>query len=474
MTDALPQSVSHTLRAVERRDEASRLRVHEKADRATAEQVLDPRTRLILFKLLNRGVISELHGCISTGKEANVYHSFAGNGGECAVKVYKTSILVFKDRDRYVTGDFRFRRGYSKSNPRKMVRVWAEKETRNLNRLAKAGIPCPKVICLNMHVLVMDFLGHDGWPAPKLKDAQLGINEARVAYKQLVLLMQTMYQKAKLVHADLSEYNILYHDGQLYIIDVSQAVEHDHPHALDFLRQDCANATEFFRRAGVNVMRPQQLFNFVTDPTVTEENREQYLEKIQEEVHPSLTASEQIDEAVFLHAFIPRTLSQVPHFEHDQEQAQAGAAKDVYYAAVTGLADDLSGARQAPEVRTNPMNEILMKADPLQMRPDDGQDDDDDDDDEDEDDDEDDEDDEDSSDSEDNESDDHSEDDDADSNDSDTQKKEQVKIDLGNDLRLLPKAERKKLVKEMQREKRKNKIPKKVKKRKERVGKQRK
>ena len=106
-------------------------------------------------------------------------------------------------------------------------------------------------------------------------------------------------------------------------------MEHDHPHALDFLRQDCANATEFFRRAGVNVMRPQQLFNFVTDPTVTEENREQYLEKIQEEVHPSLTASEQIDEAVFLHAFIPRTLSQVPHFEHDQEQAQAGAAKDV-------------------------------------------------------------------------------------------------------------------------------------------------
>ena len=183
-----------------------------------------------------------------------MYHSFAGNGGECAVKVYKTSILVFKDRDRYVTGDFRFRRGYSKSNPRKMVRVWAEKETRNLNRyyyylsckvmvimtgrLAKAGIPCPKVICLNMHVLVMDFLGHDGWYnhmelciscsdccsrlAPKLKDAQLGINEARVAYKQLVLLMQTMYQKAKLVHADLSEYNILYHDGQLYIIDVSQ------------------------------------------------------------------------------------------------------------------------------------------------------------------------------------------------------------------------------------------------------------
>ena len=40
---------------------------------------------------------------------------------EYAVKVYRTSVLTFKDRDRYVTGEFRFRRGYSRNNPRKMV-----------------------------------------------------------------------------------------------------------------------------------------------------------------------------------------------------------------------------------------------------------------------------------------------------------------------------------------------------------------
>jgi RIO kinase 1 len=56
------------------------------------------------------------------------------NNEDLAVKVYKTSILVFKDRDRYVSGEFRFRRGYAKHNPRKMVQVWAEKETRNLMR----------------------------------------------------------------------------------------------------------------------------------------------------------------------------------------------------------------------------------------------------------------------------------------------------------------------------------------------------
>ena len=68
-------------------------------ERATTEQVLDPRTRLLLFKLLNAGTLSSINGCVSTGKEANVYHA-EGRDGEYAIKVYKTSILIFKDRDR--------------------------------------------------------------------------------------------------------------------------------------------------------------------------------------------------------------------------------------------------------------------------------------------------------------------------------------------------------------------------------------
>jgi RIO kinase 1 len=52
--------------------------------------------------MLNRGVFSEIFGCVSTGKEANVYHASGPNGQDLAIKVYKTSILVFKDRDRYV------------------------------------------------------------------------------------------------------------------------------------------------------------------------------------------------------------------------------------------------------------------------------------------------------------------------------------------------------------------------------------
>lgn len=45
----------------------------DKSDRATSEQVLDPRTRIILFKMIKRGLIEEVNGCVSTGKEVIKY-----------------------------------------------------------------------------------------------------------------------------------------------------------------------------------------------------------------------------------------------------------------------------------------------------------------------------------------------------------------------------------------------------------------
>jgi RIO kinase 1 len=93
-----------------------------------------------------------------------VYHATTPEGKHLAVKIYKTSILIFKDRDKYVTGEYRFRKGYSRRNPRKMVRLWAEKEMRNLKRLTTAGVRCPEALELRENVLVMEFLGNrQGW-----------------------------------------------------------------------------------------------------------------------------------------------------------------------------------------------------------------------------------------------------------------------------------------------------------------------
>uniref|UniRef100_A0A3P9KWY2 Serine/threonine-protein kinase RIO1 n=1 Tax=Oryzias latipes TaxID=8090 RepID=A0A3P9KWY2_ORYLA len=330
-------SVINKVTAMQRQKEADTYRVKDKSDRATVEQVLDPRTRMILFKMLSRGIISEINGCISTGKEANVYHAITASGESRAIKIYKTSILLFKDRDKYVSGEFRFRHGYCKGNPRKMVRTWAEKEMRNLIRLQMAGIPSPEPLLLRSHVLLMGFIGKDNMPAPLLKNAALSESKARELYLQVVQNVRKMFQDARLVHADLSEFNMLYHDGDAYIIDVSQSVEHDHPHALEFLRKDCSNVNEFFVKHGVAAMTVRELFDFITDPSITPQNMDRYLEKAMEMAteRTSEQRSDQnhVDEEVFKRAYIPRTLT-----ENDQ----------VLYQTLTGLKKDLSGVQTVP------------------------------------------------------------------------------------------------------------------------------
>ncbi|PSN50976.1 Serine/threonine-protein kinase RIO1 [Blattella germanica] len=287
----LPNHAANLLIETNRKFENERIRTKDKHDRATAEQVMDPRTRMILFKLLNRGTISEINGCISTGKEAN------------------------------------------------MVRTWAEKEMRNLVRMHAAGLPVPEPILLRGHVLLMEFIGKEGWPAPKLKDVELSESRARQLYHDFIIFMWRLYNDCKLVHADLSEFNTLYHSGQLYIIDVAQSVEHDHPHALEFLRTDCTNVSEFFRKKGVATMTVKELFDFITDRSITESNRDAYLDKMSERAaartFEEMTAQEQIEEEVFKKAYIPKTLTEVVDIERDIDKAQSGG--DLVYQTITGL-----------------------------------------------------------------------------------------------------------------------------------------
>ncbi|EEC12579.1 RIO kinase, putative, partial [Ixodes scapularis] len=346
----VPSGAANVLHEANRRQDSDRVRLRDKGERATAEQVLDRNTRIILFKLLNKGVVGQINGCVSTGKEANVYHATAADGTDRAIKVYKTSILVFKDRDRYVTGEFRFRNGYCSSNPRKMVRTWAEKEMRNLSRIYAVGLPCPKPVVLRSHVLVMNFVGKDGWPAPKLKDVPMSASKSRELYLDCVVMMRRLFHDCRLVHADLSEYNLLYHEGKVVLIDVSQSVEHDHPNALEFLRKDCTNITDFFGRKDVRTMSVRQLFDFVTDPTVNEGNMDAYLERASEEAGLRESGGmDVVEEEVFKRAFIPQRLDQVVDFEKDVARVQ-GHKEEVLYHTVTGMKSDLSGPAEKPSL----------------------------------------------------------------------------------------------------------------------------
>lgn len=133
----------------------------------------------------------------------------------------------------------------------------------------------------------MEFLGSSGWPSPRIKDAKLNPKRMREAYVQCMLILRHMFQRANLVHGDFSEYNALWHNNQVYVIDVSQSVESDHPSALDFLRKDISNVNDFFRKYGkLDVMSTRQLFEFVTSTIIenTEESESEALDRLMEEV----------------------------------------------------------------------------------------------------------------------------------------------------------------------------------------------
>lgn len=76
-------------------------------------------------------------------------------------------------------------------------------------------------------------------------------------------MIRILYQECKLIHADLSEYNLLYYKNKIHMIDVSQSVEKDHPQALSFLQRDIKNINDFFRKKRVKVFSDQQVFQFV-------------------------------------------------------------------------------------------------------------------------------------------------------------------------------------------------------------------
>ncbi|XP_078484943.1 serine/threonine-protein kinase RIO3-like [Ciona intestinalis] len=271
-------------------------RLHETKEHYTAEHAVDERTRLLLHRLVDRGIVAGVNGVISIGKEAVVVHVDGGDVAaadlvplvnennndisckqipkECAIKIYKTTLNEFRCRDKYIKDDYRFKDRFKKLNPRKIIHMWAEKEMHNLNRMNEAGIPCPEVVLLRKHVLVMAFIGENQQPAPKLKCAILSSLQKKSAYKQVVTMMKTLFNQCKLIHADLSEFNLLWHDQKVWMIDVSQSVEPSHPHGLEFLLRDCTNISKFFTSIGVpDVLEPLELFNSVSglDIPITDE-----------------------------------------------------------------------------------------------------------------------------------------------------------------------------------------------------------
>ncbi len=227
------------------------------------EEVFDYSTMLTLYKVMNSGYLAYLNGVVASGKESRVYWGVAEDGSNVAVKIYLVATAEFRHRLQYIVGDPRFKR--VRRGIRNIVRLWARKEFKNLSRAYSNGVSVPKPIYVKENVLLMEFIGSsDGIPAPTLNHCTVGKEQ----YEQVIDNIIRLYKDARLVHADLSEFNIFLHNSRIVIFDFGSAVDVKHPNAHEFLLRDIRNVNRFFSKHGVEVHDINYLMGMIRDDGV--------------------------------------------------------------------------------------------------------------------------------------------------------------------------------------------------------------
>lgn len=233
------------------------IRIKDADQLKVRDDVFDEITLLSLYKLVHKKWLSVIGGPISTGKEANVFYG-EREGTPIAIKIYRIRTANFTTMSSYIVGDRRF--SHVKKTKKELIFAWTKKEFSNLARAREAGIAVPEPLVWDRNILIMSFMGEGEVPYPQIRNAELP--DARGVYDRIISDIDTLYNKAELVHADLSEFNILYGD-QPYLIDMGQSVTRDHPRALAFLMRDIKNINRFFK-SRCDVRDDVEIFNTVT------------------------------------------------------------------------------------------------------------------------------------------------------------------------------------------------------------------
>jgi RIO kinase 1 len=215
-------------------------------NRKTFGEVFDRQTLLLLGKLISDGIINQVDFPVSTGKEANIFRGTTPEKEFVAIKIFRTSTMTFKHIATYIEGDPRFSYGYK--NRRDIIEEWARKEYKNLVLLHQAKVRAPAPIKCVHNILIMEYIGDASKPAPMLKNVLLP-NPQKI-FDEIMGFITKMY-KIKIVHADLSAFNILMFRQKPYIIDVGQGVLLDHPSSLEFLKRDIYNIVHYFKKYGI-------------------------------------------------------------------------------------------------------------------------------------------------------------------------------------------------------------------------------
>ena len=192
---------------------------------------------LAINTLVKAGIIDSFGKTLGVGKEADVYDALSRDGKRIAVKFHRLGRISFRQTRR--------KRGYIREHSTWLFQshVSAEKEFQAMQLVYKNGVSVPEPISQNRHVIAMGMI--EGAELSKYKEIQ----KPEKILKEILRNVRKAYLKAHIIHADLSDYNIILKpDGHVLIIDWPQYVKADHANAEELLERDLKNVLTFFNR----------------------------------------------------------------------------------------------------------------------------------------------------------------------------------------------------------------------------------
>jgi RIO kinase 1 len=263
LRDEKHKSIARADRRFSKYERESRFLNKMSEDYKVFDDVFDMPTLLTINELRSDGMIQYIKSSLAAGKESKVYLAVAPDGSFRTVKIYLTVSAEFKRRMQYIAGDPRF--SDIKRGSRSLIMAWARKEFKNMQTAHVSGVHVPLPIAVRKNVLIMEFVGDsEGNPTPALVNTEELTSDD---YQQVIRQMTMLYQKAKLVHADLSEYNIFKTDRGVVLFDFGSAIDIQHPNSKQFLIRDVMNINRFFGKRGINVLSTAQVVEKIRGDT---------------------------------------------------------------------------------------------------------------------------------------------------------------------------------------------------------------
>ncbi|HEY7122936.1 MAG TPA: RIO1 family regulatory kinase/ATPase [Ktedonobacterales bacterium] len=215
-------------------------------------------------------LITDVLHTVKSGKEATVYCCAANpaTGQEyLAAKVYRPRMFrslsndaIYREgrEERDETGrvisSARQQAGAIKKTSRyrrDRMAAWIEYEFQTQLLLHEAGADVPKPFAQIGNAVLMEYIGEEGAAAPLLREVTLAREEAQPLFERLMRNIECWLAHNR-IHGDLSEYNILYWQGNVTIIDFAQAVDpHFNDRMFPLLARDIERVCRYFARYGV-------------------------------------------------------------------------------------------------------------------------------------------------------------------------------------------------------------------------------